>query len=1335
MKQFNRLGIALITLLVFSGCQREIYRINHEFSIPGKSKEPALLQFIVDKKEYSNVLESKNLNKVLDYTKIPYQNIDLKTFNENQEIAPTARVICLHNPNMLNDVAIDSLMNFVAKGGTLYVTKAFRDPRMAFLLGLKPDANWEQNKKASGFHFNTPMFPGKKGFSFDDKSAHLGFSRSNFLDDINVLVSAINNHDYPVLIENHVGKGRVLFFNSGSFFSKNMRGFLFAGVLNGLEGVPYPITNVATIFLDDFPSPTYDIYKEPIKSELNITVSDYVKDVWWPDMKKYAIEENIKYTAYVTFDYNVQIAPPFNFEEWNKNTFTVNGGLEKQSTWIGKDVINSGHELGFHGYNHVSLLKDEWKNPEYIVTSLNAAVKKWKVLDFKRLPISYVPPSNYIDSVGLAKLNKGMPTLRFMQSTFQGHLEDGGNREFDPDPYNSKFFDFPRISSGYFLEAENTWEIESLYISTGAWTHFVHPDDVYQIPDESNAKTSGHFSYRNKYGYNWYSKNGKKGMFDIFKGHITDYKKRHPFTRFLTATDASVITQNWRYAYYNHFNIDGMYNVESRNAKTRKGDNYWLLYIKKENTKSIEDHLNQEAATFKKVPFLEGNLFSIKTQDAEIALPDLYSNYLKSGLSNSAVIAEVKKEYHSFLENKDYLTPLNERLKRYVADGELKKATDLIELKMRLNPKIGTQAIWKEYATYMVWQKREKELWVNLDNFYLKNKSKNNADLSHIINEVADYIDISAHEKWLNRQLEWDTTNESVLLEYIEHFNTSDRQATVKKVLNTLINITDKPAYNKTYIDHLINYKDDDLIPTLEKIAPCDINYKDIANTVAWAFADNLRFDKALLWKDCTSGIDEATIEYWLLNSKSFDRVKKTNFPYYIALLLANDTQRALYELKKTKSCQQELAHLSKKIATAFGDYGNFKKAVQWSVCAKDIPIKSKLQWYYELNEIDNLKKTYKNYISKHPKDYDIKMLMATLMLYKSDVNEAAKIALSIPNHKIDKSFKKALNKEVLGMSVKEQIQMYKLYADLLDPEIGEVIAKIQRQEYGNSVGFNTYNISDAFKPITLENIVSYNFHNKKGDMHTISLTQSIMYALNVDIEDDNNIDHDLLGIQYMYTKKTNPKFQYTLRGRIEKDNLSGLFFQAGATYSQTKKKKFTAYELDLFPVKSGPGHSLDLYRTRLTVYKEIPFHKRFNQIIALETNYYTDGEYEAILLGRTEFALIKNKRFKLSPLVEGIYGRGSVDRRGGYPYWMDDNRLYGGGGVVLNVGTEKSKFSLNADFGIFAEQDEPSFERYTGNIFYRIKDFTKLTAGYEIYTIENFFSNVFLFGITHNFE
>jgi hypothetical protein len=83
----------------------------------------------------------------------------------------------------------------------------------------------------------------------------------------------------------------------------------------------------------------------------------------------------------------------------------------------------------------------------------------------------------------------------------------------------------------------------------------------------------------------------------------------------------------------------------------------------------------------------------------------------------------------------------------------------------------------------------------------------------------------------------------------------------------------------------------------------------------------------------------------------------------------------------------------------------------------------------------------------------------------------------------------------------------------------------------------------------------------------------------------------------------------------------------------------------------------------------------------------------------------------------------------------LDEKRVYGGGGFVLGIGTDKSAFQMVADATVFGEINQFGFERYTGNLSYRIKDFSTLNAGFEVYTIENFYSNVFQFGMVYNFK
>lgn len=1330
--------IILVAILILSlniGCQSDLYRFNSRFNIPAKSSESPLVQFIQESGDYEAMMERENLGKAFEYTKIPYNYIPVKQFNEDVTLAPTARLLVINQTFGLKDAAIDSLLAFVAKGGSIFFTKPINDERLAFFYGFGTNSNWKTNKTAEGFYFKKPIFPEKMKFTYLNKGLHSGFQNSNFSDKIEVLVAAANDKEYPVLIKNKIGKGQVLLHNSFEQLNKSMRGFIFSCSLLGLEGVPYPVANVATIFLDDFPSPTYAIYKEPIKSEMNITVTDYVNNVWWPDMKKLAKEENMKYTAYVTFDYNAGVIPPFSFKEWDRNKVTVNNLEQSASGWIGRDILKSGHELGFHGYNHVSLLASDWTNPDYMVTALKSADKKWNILNFKDLPRSYVPPSNYIDSVGLAKLYQGMPSLRYVQSTYLGELKEGGLREFDPEPYNNRFFNFPRISSGYVLDTTSEWEIESMYMCTGIWTHFVHPDDVYQIPDKSNSETSGHFEYRNKYNLNWYSTGSKKGMLDRFKEHIKDYKKNHPNARFLNATEASEVTVEWRNNYYSHSNYDGLYEVQGRSESKGSPERFWLMYVGRENVQQMDNTLNREEIAYEKKKLMNGFLYSIKTRTAELVIPDLNPSLPVLFEDENNRIGQVMTERAVFEKNKKLLMPIDERIKRYVAEGDLSAATDLIQEQFKISSKVNRVMI-KDYAQYMVWQEREKELWTVLDRYYSRFESASTAQVHSLVLDVTFYPEPSEHQKWLERELYWDTDNAEILKDYIQNFNTEENYHSINKSFQKLIAIEPSIDLTKAYANFLIGSEAEEVLSFLNTIEVCSFDDKALANVIAWSYADRLVFEKALLWAQCAQGINQETIDFWTLSSTSFEEKKETDLPYYIRLLLANDARKAYQELRNITPCFRGLENEATRIAVNFADYGDFSKALEWSKCGAEVPIEKKMEWYFETNQLKELKKVFKEYLSENPRDYKIKNHMATLMLYSSDIMGAARIVIGMPMNKVDKNIIKAINREVKEMDLRQQASFYKQYIELIDANVGkEIVSKI-RENQGNEIGFETFNINDAFRPTALMNSVYFKLRNQKGNFHKIGLTQSTMYKIPPDsIIRPNNEGRDLLGLEYGYYMNSKENKNAWLRGRLERDNQNKLYYQFGIGYSTSQKLNFTSFQLDAFPVRTGPGHVLDIYRIRFNGYKEIALGKSFKNIISLESNYYTDDEFETTGLLRLEYALLNLKKFKISPLLETSYGFGTLNRRDGFPYWIANNRLVGGGGILFTIGSPLTNFQFTTDISLFAERDQPNFERYMGQLTYKIKKFTQIRAAYEIYTIDDFFSNVFQLGLGYRFK
>ncbi|MFS4492999.1 hypothetical protein [Maribacter sp. 2308TA10-17] len=296
-------------------------------------------------------------------------------------------------------------------------------------------------------------------------------------------------------------------------------------------------------------------------------------------------------------------------------------------------------------------------------------------------------------------------------------------------------------------------------------------------------------------------------------------------------------------------------------------------------------------------------------------------------------------------------------------------------------------------------------------------------------------------------------------------------------------------------------------------------------------------------------------------------------------------------------------------------------------------------------------------------------------------------------------------------------------------------ISEAARREKGNSVSTNSFVINNRLQPSTLSNLISFNIYDKALNTHSFSGTQSTMNPLNFTFENTVNTKLELYGFEYRFKRAESKKFGYLARARFERDNNSKSYYQLGIGVNSIKDRAINLLGLEHFPVRSGPGHILEIYRTQLANYNEFQLTKRLKQIASFEGNYYSDVEGDFLILSRTEYLAIESSMFKISPLIEAAYGLGSIDRRDGYPYWMADRRIYGGGGISLGIGSETSAFQMIADASVFSEVGQVSFERYTGNLSYRIKNFSTVNVGFEVYTIENFYSNVFQLGMVYNFK
>ncbi|PKH49336.1 hypothetical protein CXF68_00930 [Tenacibaculum sp. Bg11-29] len=907
-----------------------------------------IISYLIKEEDLNTNITYKNTKKLCDYTKFPFGIITPKKINkDNYEIAPSIKTICINKTTDLSNNAIQKILSFVNNGGSIIITNTINDKRFNYLIGLKKNRNQHvYNNTAKGFFFKNDFLPNLNTSTLYEDVIHYGFSKKSFTKNINVIIPSVNEKTYPVILENSIGLGKVIFYNSSLEISKFERGILFSSLLSTLEEVPYPIANVNTIFLDDFPSPTYPFKREPVVSEFNVSNQEFVNKIWWPDMLKLAKKHTLKYTATIIFDYEENTVPPFSLKEWNSSKLN-NIPIPHLLT---NALLDNNHELGFHGYNHVSLLKKNW-TPKNTEIALQTVKKIWTLNDYKKLPTSYIPPSNYIDKFGIASLNRHLSSIKYMCSLYTGEFIKGGGREYDPEPYSRNLFDFPRVTSGFYLNNSKKYLKESVYLFTGIWSHFVHPDDIYQIPSEDNAKTRGKFSYRNSLNLNWKEKNKKgiEGMYQQFDNLIKTHKKNYPLTTFPDVRTAGKTVTNIRSNSYKHTIEKHFYTVSNLKKEKHKQD--WFLYISNKKKGALITYLKEKNILFSSLPIHKGVLLNIKTDTQEIKIP-LYKNKLQKDRIGFYKTLQDYNTYINFKEKEASFITVSQKMK-------------LLRKELLSSKKIDKEK-WKTYAKYCSWEKKEHQFWSDLEQYYYINKNYETAMLSEELAKVIWYFSKGDREKWLGRQILTATTSKiklALINIYIKNFNTKDNLKAIidKFKIRATLNPTSK---NKVaYISLLLWNKQPETIAVLNELPPSN-DYKEIAKDIAWHFHKKGNIKKALAWAHLTNEIPINTKLYWLFNSKKYAELEN----YYNTYIqhnknddLAKITMSYFYlSRKKIK----ESWIIASTINSDYSDYNSIQKELNGILKYQDINLQEDIINNYDTSFLlDKVKENIKRLI------------------------------------------------------------------------------------------------------------------------------------------------------------------------------------------------------------------------------------------------------------------------------------------------------------------------------------------------------------------------------------
>ena len=1251
----------------------------------GMSSQP-LVEFIVDENDRFSKDYNRNIRKACDYTKFPFRSVRIQSWNMNHSIAGTTRVICIYDTTKLNDASIPILLDFVSKGGTLFIPFAIEDRRMAYLLGFKPEAEYATDTKAKGWYFSTSMLPGIKGRTYSGVTDLYGFAAQNFSNKVKILATSINDPKFPSVVENTVGMGRVLLFNTSGDFIKNDRGFLFAGVLKGLEGIPYPIANTSTIFLDDFPAPQYGAMQEPVASELKLNMSDFVNKVWWPDMKKLSREFKIPYSVMTTFDYRNKIVPPFTLDQWNAEKITENNKTEPLTDWLVKDAAKNGHEVAFHGYNHVSLLTPLWKNQQFIGTSLNTVKKKWEISKFGKLPTTYVPPSNQIDRKGIIELNKAMPSLKYMCSLYLGALNEGGNREFDYDPYNSDFFDYPRITSGFYLSDDRKYNLASMYLMSGIWTHFVHPDDIFQIPDKDTKKDELG-DLRNGENLGWYKTKGKdKALFSEFRNVVRQMVSTYPQLRFVSANDGAKIVIDWRASRYSHKSQNGLYSVSEINPDATDKQ-YWFMYVSQINAERAEAKLKNQVSLYSKTPFMDGFLYSAYTTKSKITVLDL--NFK----GNNEKTLELKT---SILVKED-LAKYNEARRKFVTgeiwidDSGKKLKLEIAALKSKMmNASAIDSVTWNKYAKYRSWENKTGEVWKMYEEHIAKFPTKENILYSKQLDEIIGYQNDIAKEKWMSAQLMQTPNDKELLKSYVANFDIEENKERIKNILKTLVTVdTSKDSYGN-YIKHLLQYYPDEARIELFDKTPTE-DLEEYATQIAWLFADNNDFLKAYTWSGFSKEIDFSTKMNWLIESRQFKILEKEFLVYigqhpedYKSKAIMSNVYHETGEFKSSWVLADSLPEITEKEA--------LRKMLNKDVVYENVPLQQDLianhpTLFYPdvlktLIKEDRLKRgNYINLVSSLETNQSNTAIQKNELSYNR-FDKKGNI------HSIGGSYNKYLKQDLKDLN----------YQNNYDNALAGIQYKFTtapkegKAQYWTRARVELDKATKAYYQfgLGLTSSKEKRFRSAEFNLFPVETAPALnegIYQMRL------NVYQDFYLFRFINTSISFEGNYYT-NGLLSRDTI---VTQPVLNPSRLARKVFTALDENTYTVAES-GSS---YGGSITL------------------RFMLDSGVE--------------KKSKFIPFLESQYSLGSQNLASGYPYWMLKHRLYEGGGLGWKL--KLADFESRIEASYFLDDYSNNFQRYSGNISYQLFDYTALTAGVELFSQKKFYSNSLMFGIKYNLK
>jgi hypothetical protein len=1251
------------------------------------SFQPPLILVIKNQADEFSEEVSNQVLSTLDYTKIPFITLDLGIISQEFSIPNSVRsiVFTAETVDYFTEENISQLVEFVALGNSIVFVGPPVSDKFSFLQGVKPDSDFTVDSTSNGIKVSENVFPGMKGKSYDLNAMppHLGITADQFTSDVTILATTVSDQNTPVILSNKIGLGEVITINSYKTAEKIYRGFLFSSILKGLPGIPYQVANVSTIFLDDFPAPLYNEKLPPIDQEYDVTHAQFVNNIWWPDMKAFADSFNISYSAMTAFNYNANVVPPFDFQEWRQGSIVYNQNVVEGSIFLAKDIRDTRHELAFHGYNHFSLQLEDWDNMNFMISSLQAARKRWRIDNMGDLPTNYVPPTNQIDSVGIQAIIRGMPSIKYISSLYFGDIEDGGGREFGPDPYApSELFNYPRISSGLSMNENSLFDQHGMQLLTGVWNHFIHPDDVFQVTQREEDE----FTSRNPLGLGWKSHPVYRyGLYHLFRQRVLYTIQHYPNTRFVTATKGSELSEYWRQR-LSTYEINSSYikvttsNRTNVNELAEEVTKDWFMYVTSDQVSETESVLELQDLEYSRSELWYGYLYQFNAASNAVFAP----NFDKS-IENDPQVVEnlVRDELADYNQYNIFVSNIT------LEEWQDTRLRDAIQA-WRMNPDNITNqdsliAISVEYG-------QVSRALIILENRLLKNKNWSQDDGSQLI----------TYYGWESMQ-----SRAELFLEELWEVYKSDRVIALKDKAVVELGLFGEDFERRWQLRELQLHPGD-----YERILAYT---KSIEGQETWPeMKQNLR--QLLEMRPYTDSLYAFTVQRSIFYASA-------------------DSTMSLVEEFPVNAYPQ-LSPVASDLALMYGFVAeDYEKALFWANNSPEFDESLELFWLGLLNYDDLYLAQAKDMISDNPRNDSLRSNVGTNLFYRGFTEESYEILYPLfeISRESDLAADTLMRNEIGYLPYSAKKEFYNRYPEFFNDDQEEQLQRDFRYAEGVKATLSGEFRDDNFNNTFGRGGVSVEIGNRQKNTHTFR-SEYLVFS-DEGLQTSATLNYQGVGYQFTH-RSDDQQFEFRAGPTLlfgEGDYIPEALISVGFSVDSS----YTSVQLTGGAELTSTSLQNDYYQAQVQLYRQ-DYWADGNLLTSISTNgkYYTNSVFQYGAQGRVYLDIMESK-WRLRPTAELSYSDATENYASGIPFYTPDQYFSQGIGLDLqfrNPDTFEYKTQLTGEVMGKKERREGAFLTARVELQHKFRNFWEFSLGSEISTSQVYRSNRIFFTISHYF-